>query len=185
MKTSFFAASVVVFAAAFASCAHQSAQAPEPSESAASRVDAASDGEVVGPPQVAWKDMTPEQRGRFMKAKVMPKMKPIFQAFDAKEFADFTCASCHGKNARDRQFHMPNPEIFALPASEEAFKPVMEQKPEWVKFMAEQVTPAMAELLGREPFNPQAPKPDAFSCGACHTTEGGEHGAEHAEAEQG
>ena len=47
-------------------------------------------GKVVGPPEVAWKDMTYNQKRAYMKAKVQPTMKPIFQAFDAKKFKTFT-----------------------------------------------------------------------------------------------
>src|ERR1051326_4110926 len=63
---------------------------------------------VVGPPQVAWKDMTEKQRGRYMGKVVMPKMKPLFQQFDPKGFEKFECETCHGKGAEDHTFKMPN-----------------------------------------------------------------------------
>ena len=44
------------------------------------------EGKTVGPPEVAWKDMTFNQKSAYMKAAVEPTMKPIFQAFDAKVF---------------------------------------------------------------------------------------------------
>src|SRR5436190_19288672 len=53
---------------------------------------------VVGPPQVAWKDMTKEQKGKFMKAAVLPKMKANFQAYDAETYKKFDCRTCHGKD---------------------------------------------------------------------------------------
>ena len=40
---------------------------------------------TVGPPEVAWKDMTYKQKRAYMKAAVMPTMKPVFQGFDADE----------------------------------------------------------------------------------------------------
>ncbi|MFL5346933.1 MAG: hypothetical protein ACJ8AT_19290 [Hyalangium sp.] len=128
---------------------------------------------VVGPPQVAWKDMTKPQRGRYMFMVVMPKMKEVFQAFDNKKFAQVTCATCHGPDARDRSFSMPNPELFALPPPEE-FGPVMQKEPEWVKFMAEKVKPQMATLLGVKEYDPQNsnPQPGTFSCNNCHTVKG-------------
>jgi hypothetical protein len=43
-------------------------------------------GKTVGPPEVAWKDMTFAQKKAYMKVAVTPTMKPIFQSFDAKEF---------------------------------------------------------------------------------------------------
>jgi hypothetical protein len=134
---------------------------------------AAADGEkVVGPPEVAWKDMTGPQRGKFMKAVIVPKMKPLFQEFDAKEFAKFGCDTCHGKDAKAKKFKMPNPEIHALPGSHEAFDVMMKKKPSWAKwapFMSEKVVPTMATLMGLPKFDPAKPDPGAFGCANCHT----------------
>lgn len=113
--------------------------------------------------------MPKEQRGKFMAMVVVPRMRPVFQAFDSKEFAEFGCKTCHGKNARERGFEMPNPEILALPSTHAEFSALMKEKPEWVKFMSEKVTPEMASLLGA-PFDPQNPPPGAFGCGNCHTS---------------
>jgi hypothetical protein len=60
------------------------------------------EGKAVGPPEVAWKDMTYKQKRAYMKDAVLPTMKPIFQAFDAKEFKKFDCATCHGKDGVER-----------------------------------------------------------------------------------
>jgi hypothetical protein len=127
---------------------------------------------VVGPPEVAWKDMTKEQRGEYMKAKVMPKMKELFTAFDAQTFASFNCATCHGPGAKDKSFHMPNPEIFVLPATPAEFETLAKEKPKWVQFMGEQVKPEMAKLLGQPEFDPKKPEAGGFGCGACHTMKG-------------
>ncbi len=116
---------------------------------------------VVGPPQVAWKDMTKQQRGKYMARVVMPRMKEVFHAFDDKKFAKVTCATCHGPGAKDRSFTMPNPENFVLPAPAD-FGSLMQEKPEWVKFMAEKVKPEMATLLGLKEFDPQNPQPGTF-----------------------
>lgn len=126
---------------------------------------------VVGPPDVSWKNMTKKQKGKFMKAKVMPHMEKLFQEFDAKEFAKFECATCHGEGAKEETFKMPNKDIEILPATSEGFGKLMNEKPEWMKFMGEKVKPQMAELLGLESFNPKDPKPGAFSCTNCHTTQ--------------
>lgn len=129
---------------------------------------------VVGPPEVAWKDMTKEQKGKFMKAVIVPKMKVTFQKFDGKKFEKFNCATCHGKDAKDREFKMPNPkaDIHPLPDSAEGFKAMMAKKPDWpkwAKFMGEEVEPQIAGLLGMPVFNPQKPDKDAFGCNRCHT----------------
>ena len=134
--------------------------------------DAASTSEkVVGPPAIKWADMDPGQKGKFMKAVVMPHMKPLFVEFDSKEFAEFSCATCHGKSAKNRAFKMPSPEIDALPADEAGFAKLMQDEPEWVKFMGEKVKPEMAKLLDLPSFDPNNPKPGAFGCPNCHTSE--------------
>lgn len=126
---------------------------------------------VVGPPQVAWKDMKKNQKAKFMEKVVVPKMQPLFVAFDAKKFENFSCETCHGGGAEDGTYEMPNPDIEALPTTPEGFGKLMQDKPEWLKFMGGQVKPEMAKLLGIEEFDPKAPKEGAFGCYACHTTE--------------
>ena len=141
---------------------------PPPAPAAA----AAGPAKVVGPPEVAWKDMTPDQRGRFMKAVVTPKMKVVFQEFNPKLFKRFGCDTCHGKDAKARKFKMPSPDIHPLPATPEAFKAMMAKKPtwpKWTKFMAETVEPQTAALLNLPVFNPKKPAAGGFSCQGCHT----------------
>jgi hypothetical protein len=133
------------------------------------------DAKTVGPPEVAWKDMTAKQKGSYMKAVVTPKMKPIFQAFDKKAFAKFNCETCHGKGAIDREFKMPGPDVKPLPSTPEAFQAKMKAEPTWPKFvdfMVKQVEPEMGKLLGLPVFDPKKPDPTAFACKNCHTLEG-------------
>jgi len=66
---------------------------------------------VVGPPEVAWKNMTYAQKKTYMKAAVTPRMKSVFQGFDGKKFKRFDCETCHGKDASERKFKMPSPEL--------------------------------------------------------------------------
>jgi hypothetical protein len=133
---------------------------------------------VVGPPEVAWKDLTKEQKMKFMKAVVTPKMKVTFQKFDPKQFEKFNCGTCHGKDAKDREFKMPNPkaDIHALPDNPEEFKALMAKKPtwpKWTKFMHEEVTTQLAGLLNVAMFDPKKPDPTAFGCKNCHTLKKG------------
>jgi cytochrome c553 len=130
---------------------------------------------AVGPPDVAWKDMTYVQRRQYMKVAVMPKMKPVFQKFDGKMFADFTCETCHGTGANKRKYKMPSPDIKALPSTPEAFQAKLKAEPtwpKWTKFMGGEVEPTMAALLGVPAFNPEKPDKNAFSCAGCHKVEG-------------
>jgi hypothetical protein len=132
---------------------------------------ATAEEKVVGPPDKKWTEMGPLEKGKFMKAVVMPRMKPLFMEFDSREFAEFACETCHGKSAKARAFKMPNPEMFVLPGDEAGFGKLMQEKPEWVKFMGERVKPEMAKLLALPEFDPKNPQPGAFSCGNCHTSE--------------
>jgi|GEM_PF-1418285 len=129
---------------------------------------------VVGPPEVAWKDMKYNQRREYMKLAVMPKVKPLFQKYDPKMFADFTCETCHGGEASKRKYKMPSPDIKPLPNTPEGFQAKLKAEPtwpKWTKFMGGEVVPAMAALLGVPAFNPEKPDKNAFSCGGCHRLE--------------
>ena len=144
-----------------AACGGKSTPAPAPAPEPA---------EVTVPEGMKFDDMNHEQRLAFMKGTVMPRMKELFQAFDAAKFADFNCKTCHGSGAEDGSFKMPSPDVPALPGTEEAFKEFA-QEPEhqpWVKFMIEQVEPEMAKLLQMSPYDPATDQGD-FSCGSCHT----------------
>jgi hypothetical protein len=130
---------------------------------------------TVGPPEVAWKDMSYKQKRAYMKAAVMPKMKPVFQGFDADKFKDFTCATCHGKDGADRKFKMPSNDIHPLPNTAAAFEAKMKTEPtwpKWTKFMSGDVEPAMGKLLDLPVFDPKKPVEGAFGCAACHKLEG-------------
>jgi cytochrome c553 len=133
---------------------------------------------VVGPPEVAWKNMKYAQRKAYMKAVVMPKMREVFQAFDAKKFSTVDCATCHGRDFAERKYKMPGPDIHPLPGTPAAFMAKVKVEPTWpkfTKFMSEEVEPAMGKLLDVPVFNPKKPVEGAFGCGACHKIEGPAH----------
>jgi hypothetical protein len=147
-----------------AACGGSKPPTTEPTD----RDHAVDDGKVVGPPTVAWKDMSQEQRAKYMKAVVVPKFKPMFQEFDAKTFANFGCATCHGPGVKDHKFDMPNPGIFVLPEAPDDFKKLGEKKPDWMKLMLK-VEVEMANTLGMPPYDPAKPDPSQFGCYGCHT----------------
>ena len=133
---------------------------------------AGADSKVVGPPDTKWDDMSKEQRGKYMKAVITPRMKVTFQEFDPKMFKKFDCTSCHGKEAKARKFKMPNPDIHPLPPTPAAFQAMMKTKPTWPKwaeFMSKKVEPQVADLLGMPVYDPKKPDPKAFGCIGCHT----------------
>lgn len=178
-----FIAIIGLTSAGALSCASQSAATPAPAQPSEATPAPASPPQAAGTPpseapaaaaapQVVWKDLPREQRGKYMASVVVPRMREVFRAFDPKEFAEFGCKTCHGKSARERGFEMPTPDLPVLPSSHEEFGAIMKEKPEWVKFMAEKVTPEMATLLGKPAYDPKTQQPGAFSCSNCHTSKG-------------
>jgi hypothetical protein len=156
------------------SSATSAAAPPPPAGAEPAPAAGAASGKVVGPPDTAWKEMTVEQKAKFMKAVVTPKMKVAFQEFDPKAFAKFNCATCHGKEAKAHKFKMPNAEIHPLPSTPAAFQAMMAKQPTWpkfTKFMGETVKPQMATLLGQPEFDPKKPEAGGFGCQNCHTLE--------------
>lgn len=106
-------------------------------------------------------DMTAPQKMQHMKKVIAPEMAKVFQAHDAEEYAEFSCATCHGPGAKEGNFEMPSAALPALDQEE------MDEHPEVTKFMMEAVVPKMAELLGEEPYNPETHQ--GFGCYDCHT----------------
>ncbi len=129
---------------------------------------------VVGPPEVAWQDMTDQQKGRYMGKVVVPRMSVLFREFDEKEFPKVGCKTCHGPDAKERKFEMPNPKLEELPATQEGWAELQKEHPEWLKFMGEKVKPEMAKLLSmpeNDPTNPN-PQPGTVGCSTCHPMAG-------------
>jgi len=115
---------------------------------------------VTVPKNAKWAELDHDQRAKFMAQVVVPKMKPLFQAFDPKRFAEFDCRTCHGEGAEHDVFRMPNAQLFALPKTSEGFDALATKKPRWVKFMTDQVKPEMTRILGMP----------ALACETCHPT---------------
>jgi hypothetical protein len=109
--------------------------------------------------------LTHEEQADFMKKHVVPTMKPQFQKFDAKHYANFNCKTCHGKDPQKAKFKMPSPD---LPKLDFAALKAGKQKPQIAKWMGEVVEPEMAKLLQRPVYNPEHPDPSQFGCLGCH-----------------
>ncbi len=108
--------------------------------------------------------MTGDQKLQHMKTVIRPTMGKLFTAYDAKDFADFGCGTCHGPNKEDTHKALPK-----LTLSGDGFKKLSTTKPAVMKFMVETVTPAMATAMGEPPFDPATHK--GFGCGGCHTVQ--------------
>jgi len=103
-----------------------------------------------------------EDKAARMKQVVKPQMAKVFQGHDATKYADFGCATCHGpKMAPKPQEFLPKIDL-----SPDGFKKLMAEKPDTVKFMHEQVVPAMAAAMGDKPYDMQTKQ--GFGCLGCH-----------------
>jgi hypothetical protein len=95
-------------------------------------------------------------------------MSTLFAAYEGERYADFDCATCHGADARERNFAMPNPSILPLhPTGSEGQHQAVRDYPEGVRFMYNQVLPTMQALLGAPAFDETTG--EGFTCYACHT----------------
>jgi mono/diheme cytochrome c family protein len=87
---------------------------------------------------------------------VYPAMKEAFQGYDGERFAEFKCQTCHGDDAKEVNYEMPNA-VTPLPADD----PIAggnDMDPEMTKFMMESVLPAMNENMAGE----------EIKCLSCH-----------------
>jgi hypothetical protein len=147
----------VLCAAALLACGGGQPPASSPAEPGAEPAAAApgGGGEV-------WSDtMSDKEKGAFMKNKVVPAMSKTFQEFDAKKYEKFDCKTCHGPAFKPKpvdflpELHMKDGKL--VEASEH---------PEMAKFMGEKVSPQMAEIFGKKPFDPATG--EGFGCNGCH-----------------
>lgn len=134
------------------------------SSAMAGSADGSAAGSVVAASDFDFDKLSHDDKVKFMKTKVMPAMKPAFQKFDPKEYASFTCKTCHGKDPQKVKYEMPNPELPKLDF--EALK-AGKGEPKMVEFMSKTVKPEMAKLLNRPEMTETVH--DGFGCLDCHT----------------
>lgn len=144
---------------ALAGCGGAAAEPETPDEAAAEP--------EIGPPPEPWEQMSFDERKRYMGRQVMPVVAPMFEAYDPEAFAGFSCDTCHGEDMQDRGFEMPNPSLPALyPTGTPEQRQMVEEHPELVRFMFNDVLPTMQTLLGAEPYDEDTGT--GFSCFSCH-----------------
>lgn len=89
-----------------------------------------------------------------------PIFTEIFQEYDAEQYANFSCESCHGAEMREREFAMPPPDLPPVPLpGTPAYQQMAAEHPEDTRFMEEVVTPTMQTMLGMGA---------TFTCNGCH-----------------
>jgi len=154
----------VIVALALAACGGAEPAATTPAPGATEAAPTAAAPTAAAPATAAWSAMTDTQKLEHMKTVIKPTMGKIFVAADAKKYGDFGCGTCHGEKKEDPHKALPK-----LTLSGDGFKKLATEKPAVVKFMAEQVTPAMAVAMGEKPFDPVTKK--GFGCGGCHTVQ--------------
>jgi hypothetical protein len=103
-------------------------------------------------PDVPFADLDRAQREEFMRERVVPRMKALFQEHDARRFHHFGCATCHGETVGNGTYAMPSGKL--PPLDPKTWKQTD------ADFMERLVVPAMARLLRRS---------EGFDCLACHT----------------
>lgn len=115
-----------------------------------------------GGDDLVWSDtMSDGKKAEFMKKKVMPAMSKTFQEFNAEKYKEFSCKTCHGAVFK------PHP-VDALPELhlKDGKLAEADEHPEMTKFMGEKVSPQMAEIFGKKPYDPATG--EGFGCGGCH-----------------
>ncbi len=145
--------------------------AQAPAAPASAEAPAAASAAPVTPPAPPgpgeWDKWSHDQKVAYMKSAVMPKMGALFRDFDAKTYAQPKCVLCHGSAAKDGSFKMPNAELPKLDFDPAAMKKLHAEKAAMLDFMGKQVLPAMAQLVGEQPYDPKTQK--GFGCLECHT----------------
>jgi hypothetical protein len=141
--------------------------APPASAAPVATASAAPAGPPAPPAAGEWDKWSKDQKLEYMKTAVMPKMGGLFHDYDAKRYDEPKCALCHGAGVKDGSFKMPNPDLPKLDVTPAGFKTLMTKHAAVFEFMAKQVEPTMASLLGEEPFDPKTMK--GFGCLGCHT----------------
>ena len=121
---------------------------------------------IPAPPR-PWAELSHDERSAHMAREVLPRMTDLFAAYDPARYDAFTCATCHGEGAREREYAMPNPALLPLhPTGSEGQHQTVRDHPDGVRFMYNRVMPTMQALLGAPEYD--ASTGEGFSCYACH-----------------
>jgi hypothetical protein len=117
----------------------------------------ASTSPVASQPGDAWSSQSFVEKHETMTFVVLPNMGRAFAKFRGDDVPKLRCTSCHGVNAEDIHYRMPNGGARALDPDH---LPGVGDGP-WAKFMIEEVEPAMKQMTGDS----------RITCFTCHAKE--------------
>ena len=119
----------------------------------------------------SWAKSSWEDRHDLMTWTVLPSMAKRFQTFRGEPSPSLSCRTCHGADAEAVLYALPN----SLPALSRAHMPSRAspdpRTARMVAFMEDEVTPAVAEMLGLRVVSPTSNEvrvAGTFSCFTCH-----------------
>ena len=96
-----------------------------------------------------FEDMDFDERVEFMTEIVEPRMQELMQEFDADEFSSFSCSNCHGEDAEENEYELPNG-LEALSNDDFPIEDIEDdERRAYAEFMEEEIVPEIAELLER------------------------------------
>lgn len=95
-----------------------------------------------------WSPLGWEDRHDVMTWGVLPTMARLFARFQGKSSPDLTCRTCHGDDAERVHYKMPRGLVTLDPAHLPNRHSRDPQEARLARFMADEVTPAMREMLG-------------------------------------
>jgi len=144
---------------------HEETNAGAGAPSTDSAADAGATPSVAETDAPHFDDLPKEKKVEVMATKVVPNVGKLFKEHNATKFDKFGCATCHGPQKKDD----PRKVLPKLTFSNGGYEKLSKQKPEMMKFMGEQVVPAMATALGEKPFDPATKQ--GFGCAGCHTVD--------------
>ena len=103
-----------------------------------------------------------------MTCTVLPNMGRTWQTFLKSDAPTLTCRSCHGANAENINYKMPNPKLAPLDPSHLPSKLSSDaREARYAAFMIDEVVPQMLDLIDAAPYD--AKTGTGFGCFNCHT----------------
>ena len=118
-------------------------------------------------PSRPWAELDHDARRAHMVQHVLPRTSELFTSYDDTRYADFSCTTCHGADASERNFAMPNPTLITLyPTGSVGQEAVLAQYTATCTFMYSRLVPAVVTMLGASEYDPATRQ--GFSCFSCH-----------------